>query len=80
MIRKAILFGGVLYILITLAQILDRPAILAQGLIVTVALAVATAYYYLLDEHRLHDSEVIAIWAAVLLFVVYGALRYGGIV
>jgi len=27
MIREAILFGGVLYILITIAQIIDRPAI-----------------------------------------------------
>ena len=27
MIREAILFGGVMYILITIAQIIDRPEI-----------------------------------------------------
>jgi len=79
MIREAILFGGVLYILITIAQIIDRPAIWAEGVIVAVVLAIATAYYLMTDEHRLHTAEIAALWAAVLLFVVYGALKSGGI-
>ena len=79
MIREAILFGGVLYILITIAQIIDRPAIWAEGVIVAVVLAIATAYYLMKDEHRLHTAEIAALWAAVLLFVVYGALKSGGI-
>jgi hypothetical protein len=78
MIREAILFGGVLYILITIAQIIDRPVIWAEGVVVAVVLAIATAYYLMKDEHRLHKSEIVALWAAVLLFVVYGVLRYGG--
>ena len=79
MIREAILFGGVLYILITLAQIIERPIIGPEGLIVSAVLAAATAYYLMQDEHRLHMSEIIALWAAVLLFLVYGVLKYGGI-
>jgi uncharacterized membrane protein SirB2 len=79
MIREVILFGGVLYVLITLAQIIDRPAIWAEGVVVAVVLAIATAYYLMKDEHRLHTSEIAALWAAVLLFVVYGVLKYGGI-
>jgi hypothetical protein len=79
MIREAILFGGVLYILITVAQILDRPAIWGEGAIVAVVLAIATAYYLMKDEHRLHIAEIAALWAAVLLFVVYGALKYWGL-
>ena len=78
MIREAILFGGVLYILITLAQVLDRPMIWLEGAVVSVALAAATSSYLMRDEHRLHTSEIIALWAAVLLFLVYGTLRYGG--
>jgi len=78
MIREAILFGGVLYILITLAQIIDRPVIWLEGFVVSVVLAAATAYYLAQDEHHLHLSEIIALWAAVLLFAVYGILRYGG--
>ena len=78
MIREAILFGGVLYVLITIAQIIDRPSIWSEGIIVAIILAIATAYYLIHDEHRLHTSEIIALWAAVLLFMVYGLLKYGG--
>jgi len=77
-IREAILFGGVVYILITIAQVLDRPMIWLEGAVVSVALAAATSFYLMRDEHRLHTSEIIALWAAVLLFLVYGTLRYGG--
>ena len=80
MIREAILFGGVLYILITIAQVLDRPMIWFEGIIVCGALAAATVFYLISDEHRLHISEIIALWAAVLLFAVYGCLKYGGII
>jgi len=79
MIREAILFGGVLYILITVAQIIDRPAIWSEGIIVALVLAIATACYLIHDEHRLHLSEIIALWAAVLLFLVYATLKFGGV-
>jgi hypothetical protein len=78
MIREAILFGGVIYILITIAQVLDRPMIWLEGAVVSVALAAATTFYLIRSEHRLHISEIIALWAAVLLFLVYGMLKYGG--
>jgi hypothetical protein len=45
---------------------------------VAIILAIATAYYLIHDEHRLHISEMAALWAAVLLFLVYGLLKYGG--
>ena len=79
MIREAILFGGVLYILITIAQIIDRPTIWSEGIVVAVVLALATAYYLTHDEHRLHISEIAALWAAVLLFMVYALLKFGGV-
>ena len=79
MIREAILFGGVLYILIAIAQIIDRPAIWAEGIVIAVVLAIATACYLMQDEHRLHTKEIVSLWAAVLLFVVYGTLKYGGL-
>jgi len=78
MIREALLFGGAMYILISIAQILDRPVIWSEGIIVAVVLAIATIYYIMQDEHRLHLSEIVALWAAVLLFLVYGTLKYGG--
>jgi hypothetical protein len=79
MIREAILFGGAMYILISIAQIIDRPAIWSEGIVVTLVLAIATACYLIDDEHRLHMSEIVALWAAVLLFMVYALLKYGGV-
>ena len=79
MIREAILFGGVLYILITIAQIIDRPAIWSEGIVVAIILGFATAYYLIHDEHRLHISEIAALWVAVLLFMVYALLKFGGV-
>lgn len=79
MIREAILFGGAMYILISIAQIFDRPAIWSEGIVVTIVLAIATAYYLIHDEHRLHMSEIVALWAAVLLFMVYALLKFGGV-
>jgi hypothetical protein len=79
MIREAILFGGALYVLITIAQVIDRPSIWLEGLVVSLVLACATAYYLIHDEHRLHTSEMLALWAAVFLFLVYGVLKYGGV-
>lgn len=79
MIREAIAFGGVLYILITIMQVIDRPVIWLEGIVVSIALAAATAFYLMQDEHRLHTSEIVALWAAVLLFAVYGCLKYGGV-
>jgi hypothetical protein len=79
MIREAVLFGGILYILIMVAQILQRPLIWAECLVVSVALAAATAMYLMKDKHRLHTSEIAALWAAVLLFVLYGFMKFGGL-
>ena len=79
MIREAILFGGVLYILRTIAQIIERPAIWSEGIVVAIILGIATAYYLIHDEHRLHISEIAALWAAVLLFMVYALLKFGGV-
>jgi hypothetical protein len=79
MIREAIFFGGVLYILITIAQIIDRPAIWSEGIVVAIILGIATVYYLIHDEHRLHISEIAALWAAVLLFMVYALLKFGGV-
>ncbi len=79
MIREAILFGGAMYILISIAQIIDRPAIWSEGIVVSLVLAIATACYLIDDEHRLHISEIVALWAAVLLFMVYALLKYGGV-
>lgn len=80
MIREVMFFGGSVYILISIAQIIERPALWAEGISVIFVLAIASAYYLIHDKHRLHLSEIVALWAAVLLFLVYTLLKLWGIV
>ncbi len=61
-----------------LPRLSTARAIWSEGIVVAIVLAIATAYYLIHDEHRLHTSEIAALWAAVLLFLVYGVLKYGG--
>ena len=78
MIRECILAGGILYVIITVIQVIQRPSILIEGVVVGFALSFATAFYLTRNEHTLHASEAAALWAAVLLFAVYGMFKLGG--
>ena len=79
MIRECILAGGVIYVLIAIIQIIRRPALAFEGIVVIIGLALATAFYLTHREHELHTGEAIAFWASVLLFAVYGILKFGGV-
>jgi hypothetical protein len=79
MIRTYILAGGVIYVLIVIIQIIQRPAQAFEGIAVIAGLALATAFYLTRREHGLHASEAFAFWASVLLFAVYGILKFGGV-
>jgi NADH:ubiquinone oxidoreductase subunit F (NADH-binding) len=78
MIREFILAGGILYVIITVIQVIQRPSILIEGVVVGFALSFATAFYLTRKEHMIHASEVVALWAAVLLFAAYGMFKLGG--
>lgn len=78
MIRECILAGGILYVIITVIQVIQRPSILIEGVVVGFALSFATAFYLTRKEHTLHASEAVALWAAVLLFAAYGMFKLGG--
>lgn len=79
MIRKCILAGGVIYVLIVIIQIIQRPALVFDGITVIAGLVLATAFYLTRREHGLHASEAFAFWASVLLFAAYGILKFGGV-
>jgi hypothetical protein len=78
MIRECILAGGILYVSIAIFQVLERPSILIESVVVCFALSFATAFYCTRKEHTLHASEAAALWAAVLLFAVYGMFKIRG--
>ncbi len=80
MIRESILAGGIIYVLINVIQVIQRPSMVMEGVLVGFALSFATAFYLTRREHSLHTAEAAALWAAVLLFAVYGILKMGGVI
>jgi hypothetical protein len=78
MIREAVVIGVIIYILINIAQVLDRPAVAIEGVVIIASLVCAAILYYYRNEEILRKWEGAALWAAVLLFLVYGALKFGG--
>ncbi|WAC05983.1 MAG: hypothetical protein OS112_04965 [Methanoregula sp.] len=80
MIREVILAGGIIYVLINAIQVIQRPSVVMEGVLVGFTLSFATAFYLTRREHELHIAEAAALWAAVLLFAVYGFLKMGGVI
>ena len=80
MIRECILAGGIIYVIITGIQVIQRPSLVMEGVLVGFALSFATAFYLTRREHALHTAEAAALWAAVLLFAAYGFLKMGGVI
>jgi hypothetical protein len=80
MIRESILAGGIIYVIINVIQVIQRPSLVMEGVLVGFALSFATAFYLTRREHALHTAEAVALWAAVLLFGVYGFLKMGGVI
>ncbi|MCU0631440.1 MAG: hypothetical protein MUC66_00490 [Methanolinea sp.] len=79
MIREVLVLGTLIYILIIAVQLIDRPSLWLQSLLIVVALALATGVYWFREELRLQRWEVMALWVAVFLFVAYGLARFGGL-
>lgn len=80
MIREVILVGGVIYLVIILLQAVSRPSIAMESIAAGSILAVATMFYWYGKHDCLHRWEIIALWSAVLLFLLYGVLKYSGVV
>lgn len=79
MIRAVLVLGTLIYILVIAVQYIDRPSLWLESLLICGALILVTAVYWFRDELRLQRWESIALWAAVLLFVVYGLAKLGGL-
>lgn len=79
MIREVLVLGTLIYILIIAVQLIDRPSLWLQSLLIGAALALATGVYWFRQEFRLHNWEIVALWTAVLLFVAYSLAKAGGL-
>ncbi len=80
MIRVVLVAGCMIYLLILVVQVWNRPSLWLEGLLIGTAIAAATAMYWFRDRVTLDLREKAALWAAVLLFLGYGIARLGGLV
>ena len=80
MIREVLVLATLIYLLIIAVQLIDRPALWLQSLAVAAALSLAAGVYWFREELRLGKWEAVALWAAVLLFVIYAIAGLGGLV
>jgi hypothetical protein len=79
MIRKILLAAIIVYIAVSTAQIIQRPSTAPEGVVIGAALLAVISFSYMRDEQGLAKWEGFAIWFAVFLFVLYGILRYAGV-
>jgi len=80
MIRESILIAGIIYLVVIAVQMFTVPATLLQGAIFGIVLLAGTGFYFIRHHELLEHLEVVALWAAVLLFVLYALLRLGGVI
>jgi hypothetical protein len=80
MIREIVLAGGVFYLLINAIQLVQNQSVGGEGLAVGVIYLIGVGAFWYQEEEPLKKWEYLVIWVAVLLFVAYGMLHYGGMV
>lgn len=79
MIREILLGAGITYLLILAIQIIQRPSV-ATGALAAGSLIMIAAGLYWYDSHEgVHRWEIIMLWSAIFLFVIYGILKFSGV-
>jgi hypothetical protein len=76
MIREVLLGAAAMYVIILLAQIIERPSVALEAIAAASIIAIAAGLYLYDHPHRVHNWESVALWTAVLLFLAYGIFRY----
>ena len=80
MIREILLGAGITYLIVLAVQIIQRPTT-AVGAIAAGSLLMITAGFYWYGSHEgVHKWEIIMLWSAIFLFVIYGILKFSGVI
>jgi hypothetical protein len=79
MIREVVLGAGITYLIILAIQIIQRPSFASGALAAGSLIMIATGFYWYGSHEGVHKWEIIMLWSAILLFVIYGILKYSGV-
>jgi hypothetical protein len=76
MIREVILGAAAMYVVILIAQIIERPSLALEAIAAGSVIAITAGIYLSRHPHRVHAVESVVLWATVLLFLAYGIFKY----
>lgn len=79
MIREILLGAGITYLIILAIQIIQRPSVAMGALAAGSLIILATGFYWYGSHEGVHKWEIIMLWSAILLFVIYGILKFSGV-
>jgi len=80
MIRRMVLLGAVIYIVIAAVQWAVNRTVFYEAVILSGILAALSLVHYASDEERLKKMEMAAIWLVIALFAGYALAKAGGLV
>ncbi|MDT8358089.1 MAG: hypothetical protein RQ758_06250 [Methanomicrobiaceae archaeon] len=78
MIRKLLATGAIAYGVLALVQYLQNPVVRAESVIIAALLGGIAILGWVAGDERLRRGEMVAVWGAVFLFVIYALLGGGG--
>lgn len=79
MIREILLGAGITYLIILAIQIIQRPSVATGALAAGSLIMIAAGIYWYGSHEGVHKWEIIMLWSAILLFVIYGILKFLGV-
>ena len=79
MIREILLGAGITYLIILAIQIIQRPSVATGALAAGSLIMIAAGFYWYGSHEGVHKWEIIMLWSAILLFVIYGILKFSGV-
>jgi hypothetical protein len=80
MIREVVLGAGITYLLILAFQIIQRPSTATAAIAAGSLIMIGAGFYWYGSHEGVHKWEIIMLWSAILLFVIYGILKFAGVI
>lgn len=79
MIREILLGAGITYLIILAIQVIQRPSVATGALAAGSVIMIAAGIYWYGSHEGVHKWEIIMLWSAIFLFVIYGILKFLGV-
>ncbi len=78
-IPLAAVIGSAFYVILMLIESSLHPAVLPGAILGAVLIGILAGMFVWKSDHTKHTGEMILVWVMIIGFVIYGLLRFGGI-